>query len=100
MTLKITWLHEAEKLAREWLHGGENSQAAGRRFMGVDVLTEIEIARPRAEVAAFAGDPANAPRWYVNIKTVEWETAPPLRLGSKVAFVAHFLGRRFAYSYE
>jgi hypothetical protein len=25
MTLKISWLHGAEKLARKWLHKGENS---------------------------------------------------------------------------
>lgn len=68
--------------------------------MPVDVLTEIEIDRRRDAVAAFAGDPGNAPRWYVNIKAVEWKTEPPLRVGSRMAFVAHFLGRRLAYTYE
>lgn len=68
--------------------------------MSVDVLTETVIDRPAAEVAAFAGDPANAPRWYVNIETAEWETPPPLAVGSRIAFVARFLGRRMAYTYE
>jgi uncharacterized protein YndB with AHSA1/START domain len=66
----------------------------------VDVLTETLISRPRAEVAAFAGDPSRAPDWYVNIKSVEWETQPPLAVGSRIAFVAQFLGRRLAYTYE
>jgi hypothetical protein len=68
--------------------------------MPVDVLTDIVISRPRAEVAAFAGNPTNAPKWYVNIKAVEWKTAPPVSVGSKMAFVAHFLGRRLVYTYE
>lgn len=68
--------------------------------MPIDVLTETVIARPVAEVAAYAGDPSNAPTWYANIESVEWETPPPMRVGARLAFVAHFLGRRLAYTYE
>jgi uncharacterized protein YndB with AHSA1/START domain len=68
--------------------------------MGVDVLTEIEIDRPRAEVAAYAADPVNAPEWYENIESVEWRSDPPLAAGSRLAFVARFLGRRLAYVYR
>jgi uncharacterized membrane protein len=68
--------------------------------MAVDVETTIEIARPRPEVAAYACDPANAPQWYENIKAVELVTPPPVAVGSRMAFVASFLGRRLAYTYE
>jgi len=68
--------------------------------MRVDVVSDIEIGRPLDQVAAFAGDPTNAPRWSTNIKSVEWLTEPPVAVGSKLDFVADFLGRRLAYTYE
>ncbi len=66
----------------------------------VDVVTQTDIRRPRPDVAAFAADPDNVTRWYENITSVEWRTPPPLSVGTRVAFVARFLGRTLAYTYE
>ena len=68
--------------------------------MAVDVITEVVIDRPLDVVATYAGDPTNAPEWYVNIRSVEWRTPGPVALGSRMDFVATFLGRRIAYTYE
>jgi hypothetical protein len=68
--------------------------------MTVDVVTEIVIRRPAGQVADYAADPANAPEWYANIESVRWRTPPPAGVGSSMDFVAHFLGRRLAYTYE
>ena len=68
--------------------------------MNVDVTTQSVIACPVEVVSAYATDPSNAPEWYVNIRSVEWQTPPPVAVGSRMDFVAHFLGRRIAYTYE
>jgi hypothetical protein len=68
--------------------------------MPVDVINDIEIERRRDVVAGYVTDPDHAPEWYLNIKSIDWQTTPPAAVGSKMEFVAHFLGRRLAYTYE
>ena len=68
--------------------------------MAVNVLTETVIARPRDEVAAFAVDPDRIPLWYQHVKAIEWQTEPPLAVGSRVALVSRLLRQRLAYTYE
>jgi uncharacterized membrane protein len=62
--------------------------------MQVDVVNSVLINRPVAVVSQYAADPDNAPLWYENIKSVEWRTPGPVKVGSQVDFVAQFLGRR------
>ena len=68
--------------------------------MSVDVQVQTTIRVARETVAGYAGDPTHAPEWYANIRSVEWRTEPPVRVGSQMDFVAQFLGRRLAYTYE
>lgn len=72
--------------------------------MSVAVEVEVEVAttirRTPDDVSAFAGDPSNAPQWYVNIRSVRWRTPPPMAVGSRLDFEAQFLGRKLAYTYE
>ena len=68
--------------------------------MAVDVSTDVVIRRPPADVAAYAANPSNAPSWYVNIKSVDWKTEPGVHTGARAAFIAEFLGRTLAYTYE
>jgi hypothetical protein len=66
----------------------------------VDVTTEILIERPPGVVSVYACDPTNATAWYGNLKAVEWKSEPIVHVGSRIAFVAEFLGRRLEYTYE
>lgn len=67
----------------------------------VDVTSEIEIARPRAEVAAFVGDLDNVPAWQQSINAVEWKSKKRrASVGAQVEFVAEVLGRRLVHTYD
>jgi hypothetical protein len=56
--------------------------------------------QPRSEVAAYAADAGNATAWYESIRAVEWETPPPVGVGSRLGFVARFLRRELRYTYS
>jgi uncharacterized membrane protein len=66
----------------------------------VNVVTDIIINSPREKVAQYASNPEHAPDWYVNIKSAEWQSEKTIMPGSKIAFIADFLGRRLEYVYE
>ncbi len=68
--------------------------------MKVDVEVEARIERAPAEVAAFAGDPSNAPAWYRRISSAEWVSEPAVAVGNQIRFHARFLGRDLRYTYE
>lgn len=67
--------------------------------MSVNVEVETIINRPIAVVAAYAGDPSNAPHWYRRIDSADWVTDPPARIGSQITFRARFLGKALVYTY-
>ena len=73
---------------------------SGSGGAAVDVVVAALIRCPIGVVAAFASDPANAPDWYAKISEVEWQTRPPVDVGTRVAFVARFLGKELRYTYE
>jgi hypothetical protein len=68
--------------------------------MAIDVTTEVVVARPRAEVAAFMFDPANDAIWTTGV--IECKPLQEGRLvpGAKVERKVKFMGRRFSYLYE
>lgn len=99
MVVAFGWAQMLERMQR---HMAASSPACYRSgdLMAVDVVTEIVIDRPVEVVAEYVADPSNASEWYVNIESVHWRTAPPVTVGSRMDFVARFLGRRLAYTYE
>lgn len=68
--------------------------------MDQDVLSAIEIDRPRSEVADYVSNPENATAWYENIKKVEWKSPKPLSAGSEIAFEADFMDKSLEYTYQ
>jgi hypothetical protein len=59
-----------------------------------------EVGRPVAEVAGFFFDASNNPRWQTGMRRCEWETAPPIGVGSRYTQEVSFLGRRIVSRFE
>lgn len=59
-----------------------------------------EIGRPADEVAGFFFDASNNPRWQSGMRRCEWETAPPIGIGSRYVQEASFLGRSIVSRFE
>jgi uncharacterized membrane protein len=68
--------------------------------MSIDITAEVSVRRPLGEVAAYMIDPAHDPEWIGGVREVRVQTPPPLAVGSRVARVASFLGRRVEYVNE
>jgi hypothetical protein len=68
--------------------------------MTIDVTREIEIKKWAVEVAAFAAHPDNAPKWLAHIKSVDWKSPPPLRVGTRFVFNSSSFGRKIAMPFE
>ena len=66
----------------------------------IDVSVETEIARPRADVAAYASDWRNDPVWIGAVDAARLVGEEPFGTGARVARTASFLGRRFEYVNE
>jgi uncharacterized membrane protein len=67
---------------------------------GIDVSAETRISRPRPDVAGYVTDPANDPSWIGGIREARLLGDQPVAVGSRVARVASFLGRRIEYVNE
>jgi uncharacterized protein YndB with AHSA1/START domain len=68
--------------------------------MNVDVTAEVQVRRPRDEVAAYMTDPANDREWIGGLREARVVGGGPLTEGSRVARVASFMGRKVEYVNE
>ena len=68
--------------------------------MAVNVTAEIHIARSRGDVAAYVVNPENDAVWIGGIKSARMLTDPPVGMGTRVARVASFMGKRIEYTPE
>ena len=68
--------------------------------MGIAVTAELVINLAREKVAAFVTEPANDPVWIGGIVEAKMLTEPPVQVGTKVARVAKFMGKRMHYTPE
>lgn len=68
--------------------------------MALDVTAETRIARRTGEVRAYVVDPMNDTQWIGGISESRLLTTGTLGVGSRVARVASFMGKRIEYVNE
>jgi uncharacterized membrane protein len=71
-----------------------------RERMSIDVVAEVQVRRPREEVAAYMTDPVNDPEWIGGLREARLLGDGPVGEGSRVARVASFMGRKVEYVNE
>ena len=81
-------------------HNGAYERYRPVLAMSIDVTAEVQITRPRGDVAAYLFDPANDPEWIGGVREAQLLGEPPIAAGSRVRRVAKFLGRRIEYVNE
>ncbi len=66
----------------------------------VHAVAQVEIARPRGEVARFMFDPRNDPIWTVALIDSRSDREGLLEKGARVERTTRFLGRRMTFTVE
>lgn len=90
------WRIRDTPLSGEWR--AEPRRRTDRR-MEIDITTDVRIARPRPEVAAYMFDPRNDAAWTTGVIESHPRQEGRLAPGARVERIAKFLGRRFGYEY-
>ena len=68
--------------------------------MAINVTAGVHIARSRDDVAAYVVNPENDAAWIGGIRSARMLTEPPVGVGTRVARVASFMGKRIEYTPE
>ena len=68
--------------------------------MAINIMAELHIARTREDVADYVVNPENDAVWIGGIKSARMLTDPPVGVGTRVARVASFMGKRIEYTPE
>ena len=66
----------------------------------MQLSAERRIQRPASEVAEFFFNSSNNPRWQKGMRRCEWETPPPIAVGSTYLQEASFVGRTISSRFE
>jgi hypothetical protein len=68
--------------------------------MTIEVTSDIEVRCAPSVAFAVLADMARNPEWQKGMRSCEWTSAPPLRVGSTYDQEASFLGRTIRTSFE